>query len=202
MAGFAVAAAAATALVPLTDLWVPILLATVLVWVLSALFWTVSPHHKQEFAKLPNEDQAMAALRQAGVVTPGTYAFPLAGNQAEVKTPEFQKKLDAGPVGMLTITAPDIYRNMGKPMILSAIFYLVVTIFVAYVAGRTLPPGTDYLQVFRITGATAFLAYGMGSIPDAIWFGRPWSRIGKQLFDSLVYALFTAGVFGWRWPGA
>jgi len=192
--------AAAAALVPLTDLWVPILIATVLVWVLSALFWTVSPHHKNDFGHLPNEEQTLGALRQAGL-KPGTYGFPHMASQAEAKTPEYQKKLEAGPIGMLTIHGPDVYKNMGKPMIQSVVFYLVVTTFVAYVAGRTLPPGTEYLQVFRIVGATTFLAYGMAIIPDTIWFGRGWTRAWKHLFDALVYAVFTAGVFGWRWPG-
>jgi hypothetical protein len=196
----AIAAAAAAPLVPLMDLWVPILIATALVWVLSALFWTVSPHHKGDFGQLPNEDQTLGALRQASL-KPGTYGFPYAASQADAKSPEFQKKLETGPVGTLTIQSADVYKNMGKPMILSVIFYLVVSVFVAYVAGRTLPAGTDYLQVFRIVGATAFLAYGMAIIPDTIWFGRGWTRAGKQLLDALVYALVTAGVFGWRWPG-
>ncbi len=38
------------------------------------------------------------------------------------------------------------------------------------------------------------------TVPDAIWFGRPWSAIGKNLFDALMYGLLTAGVFGWLWP--
>lgn len=186
--------------VALVDLWLPILVAAVLVWILSALFWTVSPHHKQDFTKLPNEDQALSALRQAGA-QPGHYAFPFCNDMALAKTPEFQKKLDDGPVGTLTITTPDVYRNMGKPMIQSVVFYLVVTLFVAYVTSRTVAAGTDYLAVFRVAGTTAFLAYGMGIIPDTIWFGRGWNRAWKHLVDALIYALFTAGVFGWRWPG-
>jgi hypothetical protein len=192
--------AAAAALVPLTDLWLPIIIAAVLVWVLSALFWTVSPHHKKDFARLPNEAQTLSALRQT-TLAPGTYGFPYCETQADAKTPEFQKKLETGPIGTLTVQSADVYKNMGKPMILSVVYYLVVSVFVAYVAGRTLPAGTEYLQVFRIVGATAFLAYGMAIIPDTIWFGRGWTRAWKQLFDALVYAVFTAGVFGWRWPG-
>jgi hypothetical protein len=36
-------------------------------------------------------------------------------------------------------------------------------------------------------------------VPDAVWFGRPWSAVGKQAVDALVYALLTGGVFGWLW---
>lgn len=186
--------------VALLDLWLPIVIAALVVWILSALFWTASPHHKHEWAKLPNEDQAMATLRQSGV-QPGHYSFPFAGDMAAAKAPEFQKKLDDGPVGMLTVVTPDLYRNMGKPMIQSLVYYLVVSIFVAYVASRTLAPGAEYLAVFRIAGTAAFLAFGMGIIPDTIWFGRGWTRAWKHLADALVYALFVGGVFGWRWPG-
>ena len=59
---------------------------------------------------------------------------------------------------------------------------------------------TEYLTVFRLTGTVAFVSYGMGIIPDAIWFGRPWSTVFKHLFDALVYSLLTAGAFGWLWP--
>jgi hypothetical protein len=192
---------AAMPYVPLTNLWLPIVLAAAICWVLSALFWTVSPHHRNDFARLPNEDQTLSALRQANL-TPGEYRFPQPSTMAESRTPEFRKKLETGPIGILTIQAPDVYVSMGKPMALSVVYYLVVSVFVAYVAGRTLAPGVEYLQVFRITGAVAFMAYAIAIVPDAIWWGRGWGRVGKHTVDSLVHALFTAGVFGWLWPGA
>jgi len=61
-------------------------------------------------------------------------------------------------------------------------------------------PAVRRLAVFRITGTVAWLAYGAATVPDAIWFGRPWSAIGKNLFDALMYGLLTAGFFGWLWP--
>jgi hypothetical protein len=193
-------AAVAAPYVPLSSLWLPILIAAALVWIASALFWTVSPHHKKEFGKLPDEDRVLAAMRAAGVM-PGHYFFPHAGSPERMKDPEFQKKLDAGPVCVLTVTTADAVRNMAKPMVLSFVFYIVVSFFVAYVASRTVAAGADYLTVFRVVGAVAFLAYGFGIFPDTIWFARGWSRAWKHVFDALVFALLTAGVFGWRWPG-
>ena len=89
---------------------------------------------------------------------------------------------------------------MGRNMALMFIFNVFIGVMVAYVAGRTLAPGADYLSVFRIAGVAAWMAYGMAVIPEAVWFGRPWSSIVKNLFDALVFALLTAGVFGWLWP--
>ncbi len=193
-------AAVAAPYVSLSSLWLPILLAAVLAWIASALFWTVSPHHKNEFAPMPDEDRVLAALRAAGVM-PGHYFFPHAGSPDRMKDPEFQKKLEAGPVCVLTVTTADAIRNMARPMVLSFAFNLVVAFFVAYVASRTVPAGSNYLAVFRVVGTIAFAAYGFGILPDTIWFQRGWGRAGKHLFDALVYGCLMAGVFGWRWPG-
>jgi hypothetical protein len=85
-------------------------------------------------------------------------------------------------------------------LIQSIIFYLVVSYIIAYLASRTLAPGTPYLQVFRVTGTAGWLAYGFATVSDSIWFGRPWSSTFKGLVDALIYGCLTAGMFGWLWP--
>ncbi len=89
---------------------------------------------------------------------------------------------------------------MGKKMVLSFVQNLTVAVLVAYMAGRTLSAGAEYLAVFRVAGTTAWLACGAAYISDAIWFGRTWKAIGKFQFDALLYGLVTAGIFGWLWP--
>ena len=66
--------------------------------------------------------------------------------------------------------------------------------------GRDTTMKTHYLTVFRVVGSAAFMAYGLGAIPGAIWMGRPWSAVIKELVDAVIYALLTAGTFGWLWP--
>ena len=102
-------------------------------------------------------------------------------------------------MGFLTVV-PSGTPTMGSKIMLSFVFYLVISMVVAYLASRTLDPGADYRAVFRVTGTVAWLAYGTATVPDAIWFGRPWSGIVKGLLDALVFALLTAGFFGWLWP--
>ena len=75
-----------------------------------------------------------------------------------------------------------------------------MNLFAAYIASRAVQPGTDYLQVFRFVGTTAFMGYALGTLPESIWYRRSWGRTMKTVFDGLVYALLTAGVFGWLWP--
>ena len=53
-----------------------------------------------------------------------------------------------------------------------------------------------------IVGTTAFMGYSLALLPESIWYKRRWSRTFKSMFDGLIYALLTAGVFGWLWPRA
>ena len=48
-------------------------------------------------------------------------------------------------------------------------------------------------------GTVAFMAYGLGWIPNMIWFGGSTKSFWTYLFDSAIYASLTAGVFGWLW---
>ena len=46
----------------LTQLWLPIVVSGVVVFLLSALAWTVMPHHKKDFTGLPNADAVQAVM--------------------------------------------------------------------------------------------------------------------------------------------
>ena len=185
-------------MVTIGALWLPILLSAVAVWVASAIIWMVMPHHKSDFAKLPDEDAARQALAPQQLV-PGQYSIPYAASAKDAQDPETVRKFEEGPVGFLTVV-PSGAPTMGSKIGLSMIFYLVISVIVAYLASRVLDPGADYLAVFRVTGTVAWLAYGTATVPDAIWFGRPWSVVVKGLLDSLLFGLLTAGFFGWGWP--
>jgi hypothetical protein len=75
-----------------------------------------------------------------------------------------------------------------------------VSFFAAYIGGRALGPSADYLEVFRFTGCTAFIGYGLALLQNSIWYKRNWGATLKSVFDALVYGLLTAGAFGWLWP--
>jgi hypothetical protein len=186
-------------MVTIGSLWLAIVLSAVVVFVLSAIFWTISPHHKKDFQKLPGEDALLNALGSQNVV-PGQYWVPHAEPQ-DMKDPAVVEKYEKGPVGIFTVMKSGV-PSMGKNLVMAFIYYLAVGVFVAYVTSRHLDPGDPYIAVHRLAAVTAFLAYGMGVVQDAIWFGRPWSFSLKILVDAFIYGLFTGGVFGWLWPGA
>lgn len=67
-------------------------------------------------------------------------------------------------------------------------------------AGRALAPCAPYLGVFRFTGVTAFAGYSLAIWQLHIWYHRAMSMTLKSAIDGLIYALLTAGTFGWLWP--
>jgi len=136
---------------------------------------------------------------EAAKLKPGLYRFPWASSMAETKDPAYVEKLKKGPVGVLTVI-PSGPFNMGRSLGLWAVYLVVVGIFVAYVTGRHLAPGTHYLGVFRLAGTVAFLAYSGAQLPAAIWWGKPLGVAFREILDGLLYALLTAGAFGWLWP--
>jgi len=185
-------------MVSLASLWLPILLGAVLVFIVSSIIHMVLPYHRNDFGPVPREDDVAAALRPFAI-PPGDYMLPRAATAKEMQTPEFQNRLKQGPVIAMTVF-PNRVFTMGKSLALWFVYCLIVGIFAGYVASRTLDPGTEYLQVFRVTGTVAFTGYGLALVQGSIWMGRRWSTTLKSVADALVYGLVTAGAFGWLWP--
>lgn len=182
----------------LLELWLPILLATGLVFLASFLSWMLLPFHKREWATFEDEGRFLARLEELGV-SPGKYMFPRA-DAAEADQAAFQERWKRGPHGILHVwpRAPSFGRNLA----LTFGFYLLTSVFVAYLASTTLGHDASYGAVFRVTGVAAILAYTFASIPNAIWFQKPLAAILADVFDGIVFGLLTAGAFAGFWPGA
>ena len=183
-------------MVPIASLWLPILLSSVIVFVVSAIVHMVLPYHRNDFVKTPNEEAAINALRGT---PPGDYMVPHGGGPEAMKDPAFIEKMTRGPIVVMSVL-PSGPPSMGKNLAQWFVYTLVVGLFAAYLTSRALGPGASYGQVFRFVGATAFAGYGLALAQGSIWFGRKWSTTIKSIFDALIYALLTAGTFGWLWP--
>jgi hypothetical protein len=184
-------------MVPLSALWLPILLSAVIVFVASSVLHVLLTYHRNDYQQLPDEDKVMAALR-SGSLRRGLYVFPYC-TPKEMKSPAAIEKYKQRPVGTLTVV-PSAPPAMPKFLGLWFLYCLLVSVFVAYLTGHTVSSGTQYLAVFRVAGTAAFLAYGLGVLPNGIWKGQMWSMTIKEMIDGLVYGLLTAGTFGWLWP--
>ncbi len=185
-------------MVALAQLWLPILLSAVLVFIASSLVHMVIKWHNSDYGRLPNEDEVRAVF-QKGNAAPGQYVVPWCMDMKEMGNPEVLKKYTDGPVGVFYLLKPGA-PTMGPMLIRWFVFILVVSFFVAYLASRTLPVGTEYLKVFQVTGAAGFIAYSLGAIPSSIWMGKPWRVTWKEMADGLLYGMVMGGAFGWLWP--
>jgi hypothetical protein len=184
--------------VSLTSLWQPILVSAVLVFLASFVTHMVLTYHHSDFGKVPSEDEVMDALRRFNLPQ-GDYMVPRPDSIKAMATKEFQEKLARGPVFIATVF-PNGARGMGVQLAQWFVFCLVVSVFAAYMASRSLGPGAEYLQVSQIASTTAFLGYAMARWSDVIWYRRSASAAIKATFDGLVYGLLTGGAFGWLWP--
>jgi len=185
-------------MVTIMSLWIPILLSAVIVFVASSLIHMVLKYHKTDFGELPDEEKTLDSLRTANL-PPGDYVFPHCGGTNEMKSPEFVEKLNRGPVGFMTVM-PNGPMAMGKNLVLWFLYSVLVGLLAAYISGRALAPGAHYLEVFRFVGCTSFIGYSVALLQNSIWYNRSWCSTIKSMFDGFVYALLTAGTFGWLWP--
>jgi hypothetical protein len=185
-------------MVGILALWLPILLSAVIVFVVSSIIHMASPWHKNDYPRMPNEDQVRNALRPLAI-PPGDYMIPRPMGREEMRSPEFAEKLRQGPNMVVTVMPAGPF-SMRNNLIQWFLYAIVVSTFAAYVAGRALAPGSPYLSVFRFVGVTAFIAYSVALWQMSIWYRRSWSITAKATVDGLIYALLTAGTFGWLWP--
>jgi hypothetical protein len=180
----------------LAQLWLPIVVSAVLVFVVSAATHMLIPARQAEWARLPAQDSIQAAVRGAA---PGLYMFPLPETVKERGTADSMARWAEGPSGWLTVVAPGPIK-MGRNMALSLLMNLFVSAMAGYVAVHALGAAPPYRAVFRIVGSIGFLAYAVGPIYEAIWYWKPARSLAYSAVDALLYGLVMGGAFGWLWP--
>ena len=179
-------------------LWLPILVSAVLVFVVSSVIHMASPWHKSDYPKIPYEGKVMDALRPLGI-PPGDYMIPRPSTRQEMSSPEFAEKMKQGPVIIMTVM-PNGSTPMGRNLGLWFLYLVAVGFFAALVTRHALDPGASYMRVFKFVGTTAFIGYSVALWQMSIWYRRSWSTTVKATVDGVIYALLTAGTFGWLWP--
>ncbi len=182
----------------LSELWIPILVSGGMCFVWATLAWVILPYHQTEWKRLPTEHDVLEALRK-NIPPPGLYSFPFARGTDRTRA-DIRAALEKGPVGYVAITTAGRV-DMSRMVVQSIIYYLLVSTLVAYVAWNAgLKLGAPYLSVFRMVGIVTTMAYVLGSVPESIWFGRPWKSWAIQLGDGVGFGVVTAATFAWLWP--
>lgn len=184
-------------MVPLMSLWIPIVASAVIVFLASFVIHMLLTYHRTDLRKVPNEDELLEAMRRLNV-PPGDYGAPH-GSPTDMRNPQWVEKMKKGPIVFMTVR-PGREPGMATELTQWFAYCVLVSIVGAYIAGRALAPGAEYLEVFRFAGTTVFASHALGNIPTSIWYGRSWSTTVKNVIDGLVYGLLSGGTFGWLWP--
>lgn len=185
-------------MVTLGILWLPILLSALACWILNAVFWTASPHHKSDWLPLPDDGGILPVMRAAGL-RQGMYYFPREKGPESARDPEARALLERGPSGYMIVERRGV-ASMGKAMLLAFVLNLAVASGAAYAASVGLAQGASYLDVFRLIATVVLLAYATERFSISIWFGHSWASTWKSTFDAVILALVSGGIFGWLWP--
>ena len=179
----------------LVELWLPICVASVTLFFVSAAAWMILPHHnKFDWSKLPKEESFIDSLKQ-NEVQPGRYMFPHVGSHQEAHKPEFQEKFTSGPVGTLIVFGKS---NMGLNMLWTFVFFVICNSMLAYLAWFALgKQEQSFMEVWRFVGTAAILTYSCSAIPNDIWFKRPSIT---NVIDGIVYGVLCGLIFAALWP--
>jgi hypothetical protein len=181
----------------LLDLWLPIVISTVACFVASSIIWMALPHHKADMKALPEEgvmDRALGEMK----LEPGGYYIPNCSDKEKFKGDEFKARWNNGPWAFLQIPAgrPSFAKNLAVTLV----EFLVIAIFIGYLAGASIPAGAEYLHVFQIVGTAGVLAHVLGTIHHEFFQMKTVRHVAFCMFDGVVYALITAGIFAAFWP--
>lgn len=200
----------------LTNLWLPILLSGVGVWIASALAWMAIGHHKKDRDPIPagREQELMDAITRLNI-TPGNYGFPDFCQHDNLPRKERMEKLkalyDRRPYGMLRVWGE---MNMGVNMLLTFLYNLFTSAVIAYLGWATLPHGAMHYDaaknvsatyfptanVFQVIGTAGILAYCFASFPGDVWFQKKKRAMLMDALDGIIYGLITAAIFAYFWP--
>lgn len=182
----------------IASLWLPILVAAIAVFVASSLVHMVFRWHQSDHRRVANEDAVMAALRDGGIAR-GQYILPWCEGMKAAQDEAMQAKYRAGPIAVITVFKPGM-PQMGGMLLKWFVFNLVVALICAVAIVHLFGAGVGAPYAAHLAGVLTFMAYGAGSAQQAIWMGKPWSTVAKDLLDALIYAAVTAAAFYFLWP--
>ena len=181
---------------PLTSLWLPIVVAAVALFVVSMIVCIALPYHRGDWKKLADDQPILTALSEQKPAA-GLYLLPSCKPE-ELRSPEVQARYDRGPWGVLIV--PSGKPSMGRSAGLWFALLLAISISVGYVVSHVAGPGGDHATVFRFAAAMAFIIFAASALPGAIWEGKPARVALTGVLDAILYALTMGAVFRFLWP--
>ena len=184
-------------MIPLYELWPPVLVSAALVVTASYVLHRVLNYHLRDYDRLVNEAQVIEALERLEV-PPGNYPMPLPTTRREMMSPAFMARRERGPIWL------NMMRPFSMRIVLAEwfVYALAVGAFTAYLTSQAFDAGAGSGEVARFAGMTAFGGHSLALWQRSIWYQTKWSRTLRSTFDGLVYGGLTGFAFGGLWPGA
>ena len=182
-------------MIPLYELWLPVLVSATLVVSTSYVLHRLLNYHLRDYDRLANEAEVIDALERLGV-PPGNYPMPLPTTRREMVSPAFMTKRERGPIWLNVMTP----FSMRKVMVEWFAYALVAGILTAFLTARALDAGAEQGEVALFAGMTAFVGHSLALWQRSIWYQTKWSRTLRSTFDGLVYGTLTGLTFAWLWP--
>lgn len=178
------------------DLWLAIVVSGIAGFFCSFVLWAATPFHRCDWTPLADDRPVTEAVKGLSL-GPGSYLFPWAATDAQSRSPEFRRRFEEGPAGILVVFRR---ANMGVNLLLTLLSFTVAAALIAYLGALTMTRGESFAKVFRVLGAAGILAHTFAFLPNAIWFQATPRSIVTRLIDGAVYGLATGAVFAWLWP--
>lgn len=179
------------------DLWLPMIVSAVFVFITSCVLWMASPLHKQDFKDPGDGEGPLLECLRRPCFEPGVYFVPW--TKGWPKDPEAVEKRDRGPWALVTVVPKPNFRANCAAW---GVHQLVVAMLVAYALSLTFHTGSHWMSIARSAATIGLLAHGGYAVPLSIWHGLPWKQLPGRLLDAAVYTALTAGTFAWFWPRA
>jgi hypothetical protein len=184
--------------VTFAELWLPILLSVIAVFIVSSVIHMLSPWHKDDYPRLENEEGVLDALRPLAI-PPGDYMMPRPRSRAELTAPEFVERVRRGPVLIMTML-PNGPMAMGRSLAGWFVYIVVVVLFAALEAVLTLRRGAHGHDVFHVVALVALAGFTLALWQMHIWYRRSLATTMKATVDGAIYAALAGLAFAWLWP--
>lgn len=177
-------------MIPLTALWLPILVSAIAVLIASNILWMALPFwHRRDYGHLPNDNALLDALSGA---KSGQYIAPHV-NWSKMEPAE-REAMMARPMAFVLVRNPARF-SFPAALVAFFIYLLIISTFVGLIAACAVSG-----HVTTVAFLAAVVAHSFGSVSDSIWYGKPWTVTGKEIVDGIIYGALTALVFAWLWP--
>lgn len=187
-------------MVTLQSLLLPVLLAAVAIFVVSSVIHMATPWHKGDLAPLPDEEGVRRALAPFAIA-PGEYGMPRPSSVEDMKSPEFQRKRNEGPVMFLTVLAPGPV-SMSRALGAWFVYCCAMGLGAALICAMALPAGADSGLAGRVAGGVAFLGYAGALWQGVVWSGRSPATALRSTIDAVLYGAITGALIAAFWPAA